>query len=116
MTAVTLLLIAGGALALMIGLLVVLIVARKLDGASGGGANLSGQIEKAAATLQATGRGISKLSPGPLGAALSALAARAGDDSKTSTGEGKTAKQIFTGMAIVGGIIALVMGIIAGDG
>lgn len=117
MTSATLLLIAAGSLALMIGCIAILLVARNLDGSSGAGsAKLSEQIEKTTATLHAVSRSASKWSPGPLGAALSALAAESGDASKKPTEDNKTVKQIITGIAIAGGIIALVIGVIAGDG
>lgn len=117
MTSATLLLIAAGSLALMIGCIGILLVARKLDGSSGAGsAKLSGQIQKTTATLHAVSRSASKWSPGPLGAVLSALAAESDGAGKKPAEDNRTVKQIITGLAIAGGVIALVMGIIAGDG
>jgi len=117
MTSATLLLVAGGALAVMIGLLVVLIVARSLDGSSGAGAaKLSEQIEKATTTLQAAGRSASKWSPGPLGITLAALTSQSGENNKATDDERKGIKQFITGLAVAGGLIALIVGIITGDG
>lgn len=106
MTSLTLLLVAGGSLALLAMLLGVVALARKLERASG----------KTDVPIAEE-----KESDGSLAATLATLAAHAGvQGAKAITpdksGKPSTAKQIVTGLAIVGGIIALIMGIIAGDG
>ncbi len=106
MTSLTLLLIAGGSLALLAMLLGVVALARKLEQASG---------KANAPTAE------EKQSDGSLAATLTTLAAHAGVQGAKAITPGKsekpsTAKQIVTGLAIAGGIIALIMGIIAGDG
>lgn len=106
MTSLTLLLVAGGALALLAMLLGVVALARKLDRDSGK-TDTPDLAENARA--------------GSLAATLATLAAHAGVQSAKAVTPEKserpsTAKQIITGMAIFGAVIAVIMGIIAGDG
>ena len=108
MTSLTLLMIAGGSLALLAMLLGVVGLARKLDRASGAGARSAPTAKE-------------NESNSSLAATLATLAAHAGVQGAKAITPDKsekpsTAKQIVTGLAIAGGIIALVMGIIAGDG
>ena len=114
MTSLTLLLIAGGLLVVILIMLVAVLVARSLDGASG--EKSIADVQKLLAAKPPSG-GNTKWSTGALSATLAALATQANTDSKKTPGEdNKTVKQIITGMAVVAGLIALVMGIIAGDG
>ncbi len=114
MTSLTLLLIACGLLVVILIMLVAVLVARSLDGASG--EKSIADIQKLLAAKPPSG-GNTKWSTGALSATLAALATQANTDSKkTPVEDNKTVKQIITGMAVVAGLIALVMGIIAGDG
>lgn len=114
MTSLTLLLIAGGLLVVILIMLAAVLVARSLDGASS--EKSIADVQKLLAERKPPG-GNSKWSTGALSATLAALATQAGADGKKAPGEdNKAIKQIITGMAVVAGLIALVMGIIAGDG
>lgn len=114
MTAATLLWIAFGSLALIIILLVIVMVARSLEKSSGaGGPTSSGETSRPAPPSHRTSS--SKWTAASLNATLAAVMTESGD--KTKTPEGKsTPKQIITGMAVVAGVVALIMGIVAGDG
>ena len=108
MTSLTLQMIAGGSLALLAMLLGVVALARKLEGVSNAG--------RTDAPAPAEDE-----SAGSLAATLATLAAHTGVSgakaARQDTPEkASTAKQLITGLAIAGGLIALVMGIIAGDG
>ena len=105
MNALTLLLIAAGALALLAMLLGVVALARTLDGAT--------DTAKTDAPEPPP-----KPHGGSLSATLATLAAHAGAQSANQDKPEKSssAKQVITGMAIAAGVLMLIVGIIAGDG
>ena len=115
MSSATLLWITFGSLALIIILLVIVMVARSLEKSSGAGTSASSGEAAKPGSPSPHRASSSKWTAASLNATLAALTTEAGDKTKAPEGN-STAKQIITGVAVVAGLIALVMGIIAGDG
>lgn len=124
MTSLTLIWILCGLLALLVGMVVVLVVARSLDGSQADKqqalAQKLSELAQKAARDGNTGNASSWTS-GVFAQAISSLAASAqgDDDQKAKTPDSDSQKQtkaLFTGLAIAGGIIMLIVGIVTGDG
>ncbi len=125
MSAVMMIWILGGVLALLIGMMVVLSVARSLDGSK------QQEREKFAAKMnalaaKATQHGQVSAGTGWVSGAVAkslltlATASKSTDDDpetgQSTTESRKQIKALFTGLAIAGGLIMLVVSIITGDG
>ena len=121
MSDVLMLWILGGVLALLMGMMVVLSVARSLDGSKEARrVKLEAKIDALTSrALQHSGTGWLS---GGVSATLAALAAasadakRDSDAQKPETDGRKQVKALLTGLAIAGGVIMLIVGIITGDG
>lgn len=123
MTSITLIWILGGALAVLVGMLVVLIVARSLDGSQAASraefaAKLNALATKASKTSTSNSSGWVS---GIMAQSLTALAAASqtgkDEDTKQAATDGqKQIKQLITGLAIAGGVILAIVGAIMGDG
>lgn len=125
MSAVMMIWILGGVLALLIGMMVVLSVARSLDGSKQQEReNFAAKMNALAA--KATQHGQASAGTGWVSGAVAkslstlATASKSTDDdpetAKSTTESRKQIKALFTGLAIAGGLIMLVVGIIKGDG
>lgn len=125
MTSAMLVWILGGALAVLVGMLVVLVIARTLDGshddsqrqfadkisALAGKARTSGYLQSAPTWL--TGTVVSTLT-----SLADASKDTRGDPKATDAAEAgrKQLQAMLTGLAVAGGVIMLIVGIITGDG
>lgn len=113
--------IAAGALALMVSLMVIVGVARSLDGS--GKTNTHQFAQKMAELSKRASKhadsGASGVS-GQLARTFISMAAAATDKAKDGdSGEARPTdkvKNTMTGLAVAGGIIMLIVGILAGDG
>jgi hypothetical protein len=125
MSAVMMIWILGGVLALLIGMMVVLSVARSLDGSKQQEReNFAAKMNALAA--KATQHGQASAGTGWVSGAVAkslstlATASKSTDDdpetAESTTESRKQIKALFTGLAIAGGLIMLVVGIIKGDG
>jgi hypothetical protein len=125
MSAVMMIWILGGVLALLIGMMVVLSVARSLDGSKEEGRNHFAATLTALAT-KATQPGQASAGTGWVSSAIArslstlATASQSSDDdpetARATNDSRKQIKALFTGIAVAGGIIMLIVGIITGDG
>lgn len=124
MTSVTLLWMVGGALAVLIIMLAVLIVARSLDGSQADNRDrFAAKMDALAAKAAKSGE--SSDGNGWVSGVLAqsfmtlATASRTGKDDETKQAASDSRKQIkalFTGLAIAGGIILAIVGAVVGDG
>jgi hypothetical protein len=108
----------AGSLALLVTMLVIVVVARKLERSSITDREvLPDRSEEPHAASHPGGRQRpAGRSAASLGAALSALAAPSGDQRKAKEAAASPAKQAATILAFAVAFIALVVGIITGDG
>lgn len=125
MTSITLIWILGGALAVLVGMTVVLIVARTLDGSHD---ESQRQFANKLSELAGKAKDSAHLNSAPawLSGAVSETLTALADASKDTRGDPKEKeaavagrKQVqatLTGLAVAGGIIMLIVGIITGDG
>lgn len=118
MNAATLLWLVCGSLALLVIMGVIVIVARKLERASAAEAEVQPVRPARSQATPTTGQPdtASRWKTGSLSAVLTALAAQTGNQDTTPDNANKSVKRLITGFAVAGGVIALIMGIIAGDG
>ncbi len=125
MSAVTLVWFLGAALAALVGMMVVLIVARSLDGSEAESRRnfaekMTGLAQKATRSSQ-SGSSSAWLS-GAVAQTLTALADASKDtrgkpeDKDAAIAGRKQLKALMTGLAIAGGVLTLIVGIITGDG
>jgi uncharacterized protein YneF (UPF0154 family) len=125
MSAVMMIWILGGVLALLIGMMVVLSVARSLDGSKEEDRKNFAVTMTALAT-KATQHGQASAGTGWVSSAVAkslstlATASKSPDDdpetARATSDSRKQIKALFTGLAVAGGIIMLIVGIIKGDG
>ena len=125
MTAVTLLWMLGGVMALLATMLAALIVARRLDDSrQDSRAKFTAKMTELASRASQNGGGKSGMGwlSGGVAATLVALAAASADakqnpDAQTPETEGrKQLKAVLTGLAIGGAILIGVVGMLVGDG
>ncbi len=125
MTSAVLIWVVGGALAVLAGMIVVLIVARTLDGSHD---ESQRQFANKLSELAGKAKDSAQLNSAPawLSGAVSETLTALADASKDTRGDPKEKeaavagrKQVqatLTGLAVAGGIIMLIVGIITGDG
>jgi hypothetical protein len=120
-SSVLLLWVAAAALLLMVMLGVVVLIARHLDGSNKTGKqDLDAKLAELAARVSQVAR--SRDTPRWLSTTLASLGAASDDDRKNGSKTGpspeerKQIKNAMTGLAIAGGVIMLVIGILTGNG
>lgn len=121
MSSMYLLWAAAGALLLMVMLGVVVLIARHLDGSNKTGKqDFDAKLDELAGRVSQVAR--SRDTPRWLSTTLASLGAGSDDDRKNGSKAGpspeerKQIKNAMTGLAIAGGVIMLVIGILTGNG
>ena len=128
MSDVMMLWIVCGVLAVLASMIVVLIVSRSLDGSreeanrkfAATMMDLAGRASRHGETSGGSGWSGSGWLSGAMAGTLTALASSAtegkGEAGKPETDGRKQVKALLTGLAIAGGVIMLIIGIVTGDG